>query len=417
MAKIFKPRRVKASSIAQGGSKANVVLANGEVVFVMPSTGSGTGIGGIIMGDGRTAISNLPYMINGNVSDGKVTVTTDISNNPISNVVSNKTLGDITGSLKASSIKNATTISNIDVTSLSNGFNGINSIVNKLSGYGATPVNNSPSAICDAILTGAVKWVSADVLNNDYTNAYNDDGRLIATFSSVNDTRNFIKSNVSTKGFNEKVKPGDKIQINDGTYNKEWIIVGFNTQNRATSQPHISLIPTDSLGDFVMNSTATNSGGYVGSEAFAICNNIANNLARVLGDYLLTRNELLGNSGYPSYTTTSKSVRVNLLNEMQIRGRREYSVDSEDGYDTTQLPGFIINYRYRRPYDRILCWLRSASKDSNDSFCIGYDYTLLSVNEANKIKNIDTYEIGFCPLITIGLPGGGSSNSNSTVHV
>ena len=391
MAKIFKPRRVKASSIAQGGSKANVVLANGEVVFVMPSTGSGTGIGGIIMGDGRTAISNLPYMVNGNVSDGKVTVTTDISSNPISNVVSNKTLGDITGSLKASSIKNATTISSIDVASLSNGFNGINSIVNKLSGYGATPVNNSPSAICDAILTGAVKWVSADVLNNDSSGS----GTVIATFSSVNDTRNFIESNVSTKGFSENVKVGDKIKINDGTYNKEWIIVGFNTQSSATSKPHISLIPTDSLGNFAMNSSDTNSGGYAGSAAFTTCNSMANNLARVLGDYLLTRNELLGNAGYSSYSTTSKSVRVNLLNEMRVFGSRTYSVASEDGYDTTQLPGFRLN-----KVSKTISsgggdwWLRSARSGNSTHFC-----RVASGSPGYGIANASG---AFRPLITIG---------------
>jgi hypothetical protein len=240
----------------------------------------------------------------------------------------------------------------------------------------------------DAMLTGAVKWISADVLNNDST------GSVIATFNSTNDVKDFVESNISTKGFSENVKLGGKIQINDGTYNKEWIIVGFNTQSSATSQPHISLIPTDSLGNFVMNIDDTNRGGYAGSAAFAICNNIANNLARVLGDYLLTRNELLG-TGYPSYTTTSKSVRVNLLNEIQVFGSRSYSDYREDGYDTTQLPGFRLNKVSKTISSYSLWWLRSASSGNSYSFCF-VDYGSPYYGDARA-------SVAFRPLITIGV--------------
>jgi len=241
----------------------------------------------------------------------------------------------------------------------------------------------------DAILTGAVKWISTDVLNNDST------GSVIATFNSTSDVKDFVESNISTKGFSENVKVGYKIQINDGAYNKEWIIVGFNTQSSATSQPHISLIPTDSLGDFVMNSSDTNRGGYAGSAAFAICNNIANNLARVLGDYLLTRNELLGNSGYSSYTTAAREVRVNLLNEIQVFGSRSYSVASEDGYDTTQLPGFRLNKVSKTITSTSHWWLRSASSGLSPAFCL--------VSNGSPYYGDARASVAFRPLITIGV--------------
>jgi hypothetical protein len=241
----------------------------------------------------------------------------------------------------------------------------------------------------DAMLTGAVKWISADVLNNDST------GSVIATFNSTNDVKDFVESNISTKGFSENVKLGGKIQINDGTYNKEWIIVGFNTQSSATSQPHISLIPTDSLGNYVMNIDDTNRGGYIGSAAFAICNNIANILARVLGDYLLTRNEFLGNAGYSSYSTTSKSVRVNLLNEIQVFGSRTYSDSRENGYDTTQLPGFKLNKVSKTISSYSIWWLRSAVSGYSNSFCF--------VDNGSPYYGDARASVAFRPLITIGV--------------
>jgi hypothetical protein len=65
-----------------------------------------------------------------------------------------------------------------------------------------------------------------------------------------------------------------------------------------------------------MNKYRTNSGGYADSAAFGSCNSISNTLAVIFGNYLLTRNELLGSSGFNSYSTVAKAVRVNLLNEM-----------------------------------------------------------------------------------------------------
>ena len=117
MSKIFKPRRVKYSSIAEGGSKANVVLANGETVFVMPDTGAGTGLGSIIMGDGTTAISNLPYMINGKISENKIEVVTNTKTTAtaaLTDVISENTLGTVIGALKQASSLNASAATNLN---------------------------------------------------------------------------------------------------------------------------------------------------------------------------------------------------------------------------------------------------------------------------------------------------------------
>ena len=239
---------------------------------------------------------------------------------------------------------------------------------------------------------------TAEQLNTNSTGT----NKLLATFNSLSDAQAFVEKYIKSNGkFDKSIRVGDKIQINDGTYNKEWIIVGFNTQSRATSQPHISLIPTYSLGDYKMNSSDTNSGGYAGSAAFTTCNSMANNLARVLGDYLLTRNELLGNSGYSSYTTASKSVRVNLLNEIQVFGSRTYSVASEDGYDTTQLPGFRLNKVSKTiTSNNNWWWLRSAGSGYSRDFCYIYNGS-----PSHTSANYNTF--AFRPLITIGRPENG----------
>ena len=56
---ILKPLRGTETSLA------NVVLEEGEVAFAYPSTGPGTGAGGIKMGDGSSKFSELDWYING----------------------------------------------------------------------------------------------------------------------------------------------------------------------------------------------------------------------------------------------------------------------------------------------------------------------------------------------------------------
>lgn len=103
MAKIFKPRR--GSSSVMSSTKANTVLASGEIFFETPNGGIGTGEGaGIKMGDGTTAYSSLPYFIKPvDVSTAAVTVTTDssaTSTAALNNVSTGASTGSLIGSLK-----------------------------------------------------------------------------------------------------------------------------------------------------------------------------------------------------------------------------------------------------------------------------------------------------------------------------
>jgi hypothetical protein len=68
---ILKPLRGTSSSLA------NIVLQEGEIAFEYPSTGPGTGLGNIKMGDGSTVFSNLPYCITGGTSEWEYDTGTD----------------------------------------------------------------------------------------------------------------------------------------------------------------------------------------------------------------------------------------------------------------------------------------------------------------------------------------------------
>ena len=72
MAKILKPRRGKRADAINN----NVVLAQGEIFFEVPTTGEGTGTGKIYMGDGTTPYGNLPAFIDlSTKADQAVTIT------------------------------------------------------------------------------------------------------------------------------------------------------------------------------------------------------------------------------------------------------------------------------------------------------------------------------------------------------
>lgn len=76
MAKIFKPRRAKKTTVTGSGAKASLVLAAGELMVAS----RGTSIGGsnkhdIYIGDGATQIKNLSPALYGDTSDEDITIT------------------------------------------------------------------------------------------------------------------------------------------------------------------------------------------------------------------------------------------------------------------------------------------------------------------------------------------------------
>ena len=72
MASYLRPRRGRKAT----AESQNILLKRGEVFFEVPTSGVGTGIGKVKVGDGTTGYSSLPYFIDqGNVTDSSVNFT------------------------------------------------------------------------------------------------------------------------------------------------------------------------------------------------------------------------------------------------------------------------------------------------------------------------------------------------------
>ncbi len=175
----------------------------------------------------------------------------------------------------------------------------------------------------------------------------------LGTWSSVEDVDNFLYSCCHDTGY-YGATIGSYVTINDGTYNKEWVIAGFDMEyNHQASDGNtkdngygICLIPKKSLGNYVWDSNNTSS-GYNGSTInTSTLPTVANNLKKVLGSHLIERNVLLSsarNSNYYASAYTWTTAYCTLMSMGQVTGtfasnRNKY----DDGEANYKLP--LFNY-------------------------------------------------------------------------
>ena len=121
------------------------------------------------------------------------------------------------------------------------------------------------------------------------------------TFTSLSAVEQFLSDHgVSTGMFND-LYLGDYFKVQDGTYNVEWEIAGFDTYyqkgDTAFTNHHIALIPKTNLLTSKMNDTNDTTGGYYNSYMHqSVIPTIDTNLATILGNHLLARRALLSNA-------------------------------------------------------------------------------------------------------------------------
>ena len=173
------------------------------------------------------------------------------------------------------------------------------------------------------------------VLNNRFVQS------PIYTISSISDADNFCNMYNHDNNYGS-LQLGQTITINDGTYNKDWYVAGFDCEynhkaadgTTKNSGYGICLIPTKNLTDSVWHSV--NSVAYMNSTIHTLCNGtIANNLKKVLGDHLVNRNVLLGSSANTSQTTgyTWTKSYVTLMSQYQLMGGSLLDDENENIYD------------------------------------------------------------------------------------
>ena len=217
-------------------------------------------------------------------------------------------------------------------------------------------------------------------------------GKNLGNFTSTAELETFLSNHEIATGNFTDLYLGDYFTIQDGTYNANWMIAGFDTEFykgwlvdgssdvQWINQHHITLIPRTPLFNAQMNSTNTTSGGYKGSAMHtSTLPTVVSNLQTVLGTHLLkryallssavdtTRSNMYGTAGGASSSWEWTEVYATLPSEVQIYGSTTWS---SSGYDTGEacmkLP--VFNFINHIQFSRWYFWLRGVASSSN--FCV-----------------------------------------------
>jgi len=265
------------------------------------------------------------------------------------------------------------------------------------------------------IYTKLIGWTAAEL------NAMTDgNGSTIATFASLADVNTFVDNNILGDGYfskeNTGLRVGNVIKINDGTYNKDWYIMGFDTElgkgDTPNTRSHITLIPKINLTTSMIHSSNADCHGYANSNTMYVTMipAVVTHLNSVLGDHLLTRRVKLTNAtssgtsprGYMASGNGYYSVRANLMCQQQVFGtvNSSYGNAYDTGDDTTQLPGFATGKVASKTDNR--WWLRDVYGYFNGNSDSYYGFSLVDGGGSLNYSNVDSSGGGVRPLITVG---------------
>ena len=235
-------------------------------------------------------------------------------------------------------------------------------------------------------------------------------GKNFGTFTSVSAVQQFLSDHgVSTGLFND-LYIGDYFKIQDGTYNVEWEIAGFDTYlhkgDSDFATHHLALIPKTNLTNSKMNDTNDTTGGYYNSYMHqSVIPTIDTNLATILGNHLLARRALLSNAmnkdltsgagaGWMGSTTKWSwyTVKSCLMSEVAVYGSKVSSSSFFDiGEDCERLPIFSFK---GHSYSREWFWLRAVASSAN--FARANSFGFANADTASTAAG------GVRPLICVG---------------
>ena len=193
----------------------------------------------------------------------------------------------------------------------------------------------------------------------------------LGTWSSTADVDNFLYSCSHDTGY-YGATIGSYVTINDGTYNKEWVIAGFDMEHNATAADGstydngygICLIPKKSLGNAKWGDSTIKgcNGSTINTSTLPT---VANNLKIVLGDHLVLRNVLLSSARDSSYYASAyewTTAHCTLMSMGQVTGTfASNSNKYDDGEANYKLP--LFNYE-TWSFD-VNAWLRGLGGNNN----------------------------------------------------
>ena len=270
----------------------------------------------------------------------------------------------------------------VDISSIGNGTvsSALSTVQSGLDGKAASshthevsdlPVSNSqvdstsyvPSSAVVYSLKSTIDSMSSDI--NEIIRADDDpntryEAVSIGTWSSVSDVDVFLSKYTHDNGYYDyttgtKLKLGNYVTIQDGTYNVEWEIAGFDMEHNQTAADEtiydngygICLIPKMYVTRDKWNTTNTTSGGYMSSYMHnTVLPNIVTNLSNVFGNHIINRNVLLSSStnsnGYSNaYTWTTADATLMSIGQMNGTFASDWS-KYDDGEANYKLP--LFNY-------------------------------------------------------------------------
>ena len=236
------------------------------------------------------------------------------------------------------------------------------------------------------------------------------ESRSLGTWSSVSDVDTFLSQYTHENRYSG-LQLGNYVTIQDGTYNIQWQIAGFDMEHNQTAASGttydngygICLIPKDM--QYSSNWGSNNSiiaGAYKSASIRTTLGRISGQLrSAVLGDHLINRNVLLSDSvdtNGKSYSYTWLTYTVELMSIGQITGSFGINMNKyDDGEANYKMP--IFDYKpftdnYGNTWTRNIYGALPASY--NGGYGAWYVHTSGSIYK-NPIKN----SINYLPMIYI----------------
>lgn len=205
-------------------------------------------------------------------------------------------------------------------------------------------------------------------------------GKNFGTFASVSAVQQFLNDHAVSTGLFKDLYIGDYFKIQDGTYNVEWEIAGFDTYlhkgDSDFATHHLALIPKTNLTTSKMNDTDDTTGGYANSYMHkTVIPAVDANLTKVLGNHLLSRRAYLtttvnkdiasnAGAGWKGASTAGDwfTVKSCLMSEVAVYGSTIFSSSFFDtAEDCERLPIFQFK---GHSYSRQWFWLKSVASGS-----------------------------------------------------
>ena len=206
-------------------------------------------------------------------------------------------------------------------------------------------------------------------------------GKSFGTFASLSAVEQFLSDHAVSTGLFKDLYIGDYFKIQDGTYNVEWEIAGFDTYlhkgDSDFTTHHLALIPKTNLTTSKMNDTNDTAGGYANSYMHkTVIPAVDANLTKVLGNHLLSRRAYLtttvnkdiasnAGAGWKGASTAGGwfTVKSCLMSEVAVYGSTIFSSSFFDtAEDCERLPIFQFK---GHSHTRQWFWLKDVASGSN----------------------------------------------------